>query len=114
MNKKVEAKLRLERGEFILTFQGKVIDIKHVGWCSENIDNIYEHSERKYNKLLEDDLHKILEEGGACYLETTEVRNRAAFWEGSAINSYTLEEPLYTEELALIDNKMIIHFYKEG
>ena len=80
---------------------------------SENIDNIYEHSERKYRELSEDDLHIILEEGGICYLETTEVRNMATSWEGSAINSYTLEDPLYHDEIALKEGKMILHFYKE-
>lgn len=112
MNFKRLAKLRSEKGTFVLDFQDQVIDAKYIGWISEGVDRILDHLPRSYKPITEDDYILILEEGGECFLETREVRNMAKSWEGSAINSYTIEEPLYREEIVLIQDKMVLHFFR--
>ena len=113
MNLKVPAKLKLEEGKFLLYFQDRVIEMDSIGWISKQVDIIFDHSPREFYEISEEDLILIIEDDGNCYLEIKEVRNMATKWEGSAINSYTTEDPLYREEIALIENKMILHFYKK-
>lgn len=114
MNFKVPAKLRIENGNYVVDFQEQHIPISNIGWISEDIERILDHLPRKYNPITDDDLILIMEEDGDCYIETREFRNMADEWEGSAINSYTVNEPIYTEKILLIKNKMVLHFCNKG
>jgi len=110
MNKKVPVILKIVNKEFVVEFEDQIIKIENIGWVSESIQIIMDHIPRKYKPITEDDLISIVEDGGECYLELVEVRNKAKTWEGSAINSFTTEEPIYTDEIKLIENKMVLHY----
>lgn len=112
MNFKKKALVKQENGNYFLDLNGQLIDINKVGWVSDFTKLINEFEERNYNEITKEHIERILKDN-CCYVEVIEVRNMAKSWSGSALNSYTTEEPMYREELAIKDKKLIVHFYEE-
>jgi hypothetical protein len=85
-----------------------VVHVRDIGYVSESVNVPNSYITHKIRKISEEEL-ELLNTEEFFYVETEELRNKALTWD-KPINSYTFTEPLYSDHLRWIDNKLVVHF----